>query len=186
MPLPRSTTGNESILRICASAINISPYGIRRWTVFPSPAGFQRHDKLSIRLNARHFNPDRERDLCPFRGYLKSLAPSSALRTCFRRREDSSCRRRPASIFARAARPKKTWIPACAGMTDGRVDFQSTNSEPPRFKQRVIQFARSGRSLLSAAFAKRTSISATCPLATALRPRWSAARTSPGSSTFSP
>src|SRR5258706_836793 len=50
-------------------------------------------------------------------GWLKSLA--------FRRSEGLSCRPfdsaqdklRPASIFACAARPKKTWIPAYAGMT---------------------------------------------------------------------
>src|SRR5215207_127655 len=32
-----------------------------------------------------------------------------------------SCRRRPASIFARATRPKKTWIPAYAGMTKREI-----------------------------------------------------------------
>src|SRR5258706_14578015 len=53
----------------------------------------------------------------PFRGWLKTPA--------FRRSEGLSCRPfdsaqgklRPASIFACAARPKKTWIPAYAGMT---------------------------------------------------------------------
>jgi hypothetical protein len=29
----------------------------------------------------------------------------------------------PASIFGFVGRPKKTWIPAYAGMTKGRVDF---------------------------------------------------------------
>jgi hypothetical protein len=49
----------------------------------------------------------------------------------FVRSEALSCRRRPASIRANAARPKKTWIPACAGMTERKFDFQSTNLEPP-------------------------------------------------------
>jgi hypothetical protein len=35
---------------------------------------------------------------------------------------------------------KKIWIPACAGMTNTRVDFQPTNSEALELKQRVIQF----------------------------------------------
>jgi hypothetical protein len=39
---------------------------------------------------------------------------------------------------------KKTWIPACAGMTKERVDFESTNSEPFGLKPRVIQFFRLG------------------------------------------
>jgi hypothetical protein len=34
-----------------------------------------------------------------------------------------SCRRRPASIFGFVGRSKKTWIPAYAGMTKGRVDL---------------------------------------------------------------
>jgi len=38
------------------------------------------------------------------------------------------------SVFARAARPKKTWIPASAGMTEGRLDFRSTISEPQGFE----------------------------------------------------
>src|SRR5258706_2831457 len=53
-------------------------------------------------------------------GWLKSLA--------LRRSEGLSCRPfdsaqdklRPASIFACTARPKKTWIPAYAGMTTRR------------------------------------------------------------------
>jgi len=60
----------------------------------------------------------------------------------FRRREDLSCRPfdqaqdklRPASIFGFVERLKKTWIPACAAMTKGRVDYQSTNLEPPRLE----------------------------------------------------
>jgi len=39
-------------------------------------------------------------------------------------------------------RPKKTWIPACAGMTKGRVDFQSTNSKPLGLEPRAVQFLR--------------------------------------------
>jgi hypothetical protein len=37
--------------------------------------------------------------------------------------EDMSCRRRPASKFDFNSKTK-AWIPACAGMTDGRDDFQ--------------------------------------------------------------
>jgi len=43
--------------------------------------------------------------------------------------EDLSCRSfgqaqdrlRPVSIFTRAGKPKKTWISACAGMTEVRI-----------------------------------------------------------------
>jgi hypothetical protein len=45
-----------------------------------------------------------------------------------------------ASIVGYIGRPKKTWIPACAGMTKESVDFQSTNSEPIGLEPRVIQF----------------------------------------------
>jgi len=39
---------------------------------------------------------------------------------------------------------QKTLIPAYAGMTKARVDFQSTNSEPFGIKPMVIHFIRSG------------------------------------------
>jgi hypothetical protein len=35
-----------------------------------------------------------------------------------------SYRRRPATIFAYTRRPKKTWIPAIAGMTKRRADIE--------------------------------------------------------------
>jgi hypothetical protein len=35
-----------------------------------------------------------------------------------------SYRRRPVTIFAYTRRPKKTWIPACAGMTKRRADIE--------------------------------------------------------------
>jgi len=34
---------------------------------------------------------------------------------------------------------ERTWIPACAGMTKGRVDFRSTNSVFLGLKPRVMQ-----------------------------------------------
>ena len=69
----------------------------------------------------------------PYRGHLKSLV--------LRQSEDLSCRRKPASIFACAARLKKTWIPAFAGMTEGRRHFQSTNSAPIGLEPRFPQFS---------------------------------------------
>jgi hypothetical protein len=81
----------------------------------------------------------------PSQGYLKSLA--------FGRRDDLSCRRRPASVFACAARPTKTWIPApdrvrgrlYAGMTNGRLGYQLTNSELLSSRARIVQFPRTLR-----------------------------------------
>ena len=35
---------------------------------------------------------------------------------------------------------KNPWIPACAGMTETEVDFQSTNSEPLGLEPRVVPF----------------------------------------------
>jgi hypothetical protein len=35
---------------------------------------------------------------------------------------------------------KTAWIPASAGVTETRVDFQSTNSEPLGLEPRVVQF----------------------------------------------
>ena len=34
---------------------------------------------------------------------------------------------------------KTAWIPASAGMTETRVDFQSTNSEPLGLEPKVVQ-----------------------------------------------
>jgi len=45
-----------------------------------------------------------------------------------------------ASIFGFVGRPKKTWIPAYAGMTKRRVDFESTNLEPLGLEPGVIQW----------------------------------------------
>ena len=41
-------------------------------------------------------------------------------------------------MFGFVERPRKIWIPACAGMTKERVDFQSTNSEPLGLEPRAF------------------------------------------------
>ena len=56
-----------------------------------------------------------------------------------RRSEGLSCRRTPASRFALGPNTKNAWIPACAGMTETEVDFQSTYSEPLGLEPRVVQ-----------------------------------------------
>ena len=36
-------------------------------------------------------------------------------------------------------RSKKAWIPACAGMTENEVDFESTQLEPLGFEPSIVE-----------------------------------------------
>ena len=58
---------------------------------------------------------------------------------------------RRVSRFVFVSRSKKTWIPACAGMTGIRVDFQPTISEPlgvePRFGHFTFAATSASRSI---------------------------------------
>jgi hypothetical protein len=50
---------------------------------------------------------------------------------------------------------KNAWIPACAGMTETEVDFQSTNLEPLGLEPRVVQLSRLGSRRLKAGYLVR-------------------------------
>jgi hypothetical protein len=70
------------------------------------------------------------RNECPSWGWLKSLT--------FRRRESSSCRRRPASRFVLKFKFQNRLDSGMRRNDGTRVDFHSTNSEPLGFEPTVV------------------------------------------------